>query len=356
MNIEVFSTPNTIGEYLELAHSSKWSGTLKISVSGFEGDQWNIYFRSGQIKWCAGGEHWRRRWRRLVYQYCPHISLKNISLSDSGSSSCADYYQLKDWVERGWLMLGQAKIIIQNNLVEVLFDLIQKESRQKLIITTDKLDKLNTYLPAVDLDLVLTRSKDNWNSWCEAGLEYLSPNYAPALQPLQQKKLLHHVNLKLYRELVEVIDGEKSLRDIALLLKQPLLCVGLSLSILFQQELIQMYAILDLPVGESFSPLSPRFNISVEDFLSNSGVICTVCGCGSNSLVDSICNRCKSPLATKVLPPTKRFNISKKSLVPLLLVLLLGGGYFVWRNWEWHLIVESSVSPMSQQTQSNCAK
>lgn len=329
MAIEVFLTPKTFSEYLELAQQNKWTGTISISAPGFEEQKWNIYFLTGELIWSTGGEHCRRRWRRLLYQYCPYISIKNISWDQE----CVDYYQLRQWVDQGLLMLGQAKAIIQSNIAEVLFDILQQEIRVGLTLKTDGIDKLTTYLPGVDMNLILNHSRQNWRQWCEAGLEQLSPNHVPVILPSQQKRLQRKINFKLYRELVQVIDGEKSLRDVSLLLKQPLLYVALILNVYFHQELIKMYGISDLSLNDPLSPLSPTFSISIENLLCNSGVICSYCGHDNNSITASLCQKCNSPLAAKILPSKQTTSFSLKSLIPtLLLLLMIGGGYFIWHN------------------------
>jgi hypothetical protein len=108
MTIEVFLKPKTLIEYLELAHKSEWTARIDINAFDFYKQKWSIYLVGGELIWCDGGEHWRRRWRRLLYQYCPHLSLKNTG----SENTCADYYQLRQWVDQGLLMLGQAKAII----------------------------------------------------------------------------------------------------------------------------------------------------------------------------------------------------------------------------------------------------
>ena len=119
------------------------------------------------------------------------------------------------------------------------------------------------------------------------------------------------------------------MRDVALLLRQPLLSVALSLNILFQQGLTQMYVISDLSSDAKSAPLSPNFKIDIEDLLSNAGVICSKCGCGNNSAIARVCTKCGSPLNIKALPAKHRFNISFFMLIPILILLLLiGGRYF----------------------------
>ncbi len=347
MTIELFWKPNTFAGYLELAHESKWSGRIDINSIENQLRHWSIYFLNGQLVWCTGGEHWRRRWRRLLFQYCLHIpNQKQINYQ----GKCADYYQLKQWVERGLLMIGQALTLVQSNLAEVLFDILQQESKTAtLSFETDDTDKLITYLPPVDFQKTLNYSHENWKDWCKADLGHFSPNYAPTLSQKQQSQLRQQVSLQLYQDLAVAIDGEKSLRDIALLLRQPLLSVGLSLNILFQQGLTQMYVISDLSPSAPFAPLSPNFKIDVEDLLSNTGVICSKCGCGSNSTNARVCSRCDSPLNAKALPVGGRFNISLKLLVPILLLLLVGGGYFVY-----HSLLSKDFSVITKQFKSNC--
>lgn len=332
MTVEVYSKPTRVSEYLELAHQKKWTGTLKITTPSIN-CQWKIYFKSGRIIWSSGGEHWLRRFRRLCHQYCPHIPLKNIILQ----TGRADYTLLQDWLEREQLTPPLVTKLIESNFAEILFDILQKENKEQLNFETEKLERL-TILPSIDLPPKLKQIQTSWQEWCESGLEYLSPNYAPVKAFQHKNTPSHIIKLKHCQELIQEIDGDKSLRDIALVLRKPLLSVGMSLNSLFQQEIIEMYAIPDLPNGRSFSPLSPNFNISVEDLLSNRGVICARCNCGSNSIIDMNCSRCGATLVTKALPGKKKNNISFQLLIPILFLLLLAGGVqFMWQDWEQEL-------------------
>lgn len=338
MTIEVFLTPKTLSEYLELAHKSEWTGRIDVNAFDLKEQNWSIYFLTGELIWCTGGEHQMRRWRRLLYQYCPHICVRNINWD----KECADYYQLRQWVEIGLLMVGQAKALIQSNFAEVLLDILQQETSSGLTFRTDELSRITAYLPPVDFQQTLNHTKENWKQWCLAGLKQLSPNRVPLVLPHQQKILQKQINLKLYRELLQVIDGDKSLRDIALLLRQPLLCVALSLNSYFRQGSLEMYGIIDLAPEDPFSPLSPTFNISPENLLSSSGVFCSRCGYDSNSITESLCQRCNSPLAALALPAKQTTSIYLKPLIPtLLLVLVTVGGYFIWHNWVWNSLQES---------------
>lgn len=338
MTIEVFLTPKTLTEYLELAQQSEWTGRIDVNAFDIQKQKWSIYFLTGELIWCTGGEHQRRRWRRLMYQYCRHISLKDIRWDHE----CASYYQLRQWVDQGLLMVGQAKALIQSNFAEVLLDILQQETSCGLTFRTNELDRITAYLPPIDFKQTLTHSKENWKQWCLAGLEQVSPNHVPMMLPHQQTRLQKQINLKLYRELVGVIDGDKSLRDVALLLRQPLLYVALSLNNYFRQGSLEIYGIVDLALSDSFSPLSPTFNISLEDLLSSSGVVCSSCGCDSNSITSSLCQKCNTLLAARALPAKQTTSIHLKLLIPTLLsVLVTVGGYFIWHNVVWNSLQES---------------
>lgn len=344
--MEVFLKPKTLVEYLVLAHQNKWTGKIDVNIFNIYEQKWSIYFHSGELIWCSGGKHERRRWRRLMYQYCPHISLKDISWE-----RCANYYQLKRWVEQGLLMSVQAKALIQNNFAEVLFDILQQESNVEPIFTPDTANQLTAILPAIDFHSALNYSQENWKQWCEAGLRLMPPNCVPVLNS-QQKSLLDSVNVKLYRQIVAVIDGDKSLRDIALLLRQPLLSVALSLYTHFHQGALKFYEILDLDLTNT-TPLSPNFNFCLESLLSNSGRVCSNCGYDNNSITASLCQRCNCSLVAKALP-MQQSNSLPKWLLVILLLFFVGFGYFAWHNLSLNLAPASWTPLKSEKSVSDC--
>jgi hypothetical protein len=119
---------------------------------------------------------------------------------------------------------------------------------------------------------------------------------------------------------------------VTLLQRLPLLAVAVSFFSFFRQGLFEMLRIPDLSRTDVLPPLSTSYQIPVEDLLSHSVRVCSNCGC-NNSITAFLCQKCNSPFTAKALPAKQTPTWGVKSLISaLLLILLTGGGYFVWHN------------------------
>ncbi len=221
-----------------------FSGRLDVFTSG---QQWSLYLYMGRLIWATGGPHPRRRWHRYLTQHCPQLSLSTLALPSTDDTPCQDYQTLAVLVKRQQVSPEQAVAVIRSIVVEVLFDIIQQEETKPVSFKSDAEDMLEASLALLNAEQLLGEVQQQWNAWRSLGLADHSPNLAPILRNPEQ--LQEHAPEKVYKMLVSLVDGRRTLRDLAMLMKQDLLQLTRVLVPLYRKGLIALTKIPDLTLA-----------------------------------------------------------------------------------------------------------
>ncbi|MER3435360.1 MAG: response regulator [Leptolyngbya sp. ERB_1_1] len=218
-----------------------FSGRLDVSTSG---QQWSLYLYMGRLIWATGGPHPRRRWHRYLNQHCPQLSRDAIDLPPNRDTACQDYHTLTNLVKRQQINPEQAVAVIRSTVIEVLFDIIQQEETKPVTFKSDAQDMLEASLALLNAEQLLNEVQQQWNTWRSLGLADHSPNLAPVLRNPEQ--LQEHAPEKIYTMLVSLVDGRRTLRDLAMLMKQDLLQLTRVLVPLYRKGLVALIKLPDL--------------------------------------------------------------------------------------------------------------
>lgn len=240
MLVDDSSTDSPSG-LLGLRSRMHFSGRLDISTSG---QRWHLYLYMGRLIWATGGPHPRRRWHRYLTQHCPQLNLNAIALPPIEDIPCQDYQALALLVKRQQISPEQAVAVIRSTVLEVLFDIIQQEETKPVTFKSDASDLLEASLALLNAEQLLAEVQQQWNAWRSFGLADHSPNLAPVLRHPEQ--LAEHTPEKVYKMLVSLVDGRRTLRDLAMLMKQDLLQITRFLVPLYRKGLIGLTKIPDL--------------------------------------------------------------------------------------------------------------
>lgn len=263
---------------------SQFSGLLIIS--SLQQTKWKFYFARGELIYGTGGVHPIRRWRRHLAIYLPHISFDDIEIKQEIASfqasedKCWEYELLLLWLERGKITPQQASQMVNSILEEILFDITYT-----MEVMCEMLTGL-TLLPqfkAIDLESVMTRVEQNWLAWQTAKISDRSPNLAPVIW--QKELLKQRVSSNTYQQLSRLLDGNKTLRDLATEISCS--CYRLTSSFLpyFQSKILGLVEVSDLAFDDNLSvsltshrqPLiacvddSPMINRVIEQIVSTGG-------------------------------------------------------------------------------------
>ncbi|MDB9313737.1 response regulator [Spirulina sp. CS-785/01] len=262
------ASPDLKEQLLSYSHN-KFTG--KLSLQLVTGEQWELYFSLGRLVWATGGFHPVRRWLRQLWRCCPDISPSQLNLRRSDRWECWDYQVLAVLIQR---QLSPTKAVVAAMLgmiTEVLFDISQTwelTSRKKKLQRNPKsrhthkpLYRLTPY-PGVrpshssilpqsstwSLEAAFLQIELVWEQWSQATLYKYSPNFAPVITDPSQ--LQEYAPEATYQNLRKLLNGQRTLRDVAILCEQDLLTVSCSLLPYIHRHLIQLTRIPDLPCPE----------------------------------------------------------------------------------------------------------
>ncbi len=220
----------------------------KLELQNTQEQKWQLYFHRGCLTWATGGNSAWRRWRRNFTQFCPSISLETLNFYTDDVCESWQYYIVNILLKQQQISLSQAISIINNTLVEVLFDLIQQDNLDTLQVTSISCNlQAEMMQPIFRLSIyeAFEKVKPIWQSWCEANLYNYSPNLAPVLK--KPETLKQHTSTPIYQKFQALISKQLTLRDLAFYLKQDLLSLTKKLMHYVNPGIIQLTALPDLP-------------------------------------------------------------------------------------------------------------
>ncbi|MDY7006599.1 MAG: response regulator [Cyanobacteriota bacterium] len=220
----------------------------KVELQNTDGQVWQLYFDRGCITWATGGSNSWRRWRRNFTKFCSHISLETLSLYKCDVCESWQYYIISNLLEQEKISFLQAINIIDNTLIEVLFDLIQQDNLDTLQITSLTCNLQAAMKPPIfrlSIYEAFEKVKPIWQAWYEANLHNYSPNLAPVLN--KPELLEQQTSVLTYQKLQILISKELTLRDLAFYLKQDLLRLTKIFMNYVRQEIILFTDVPDIP-------------------------------------------------------------------------------------------------------------
>lgn len=265
------SSTDSPSSLLGLRSRMHFSGRLDVSTHG---QQWSLYLYMGRLIWATGGPHPRRRWHRYLTQHCPHLSPNPIALPPLDENSCQDYEALVALVKRQQIGPEHAVAVIRSTVTDILFDIIQQEETKPVTFRSNASAMLEASLALLNAEQLLAEVQQQWNTWRSLGLADHSPNLAPVLRNPEQ--LPEHTPEKVYKMLVSLVDGQRTLRDLAMLMKQDLIQMTRVLVPLYRKGLIGLTKIPDLTSPGAARTTSPPISGTSKPMISSaplSGIV-----------------------------------------------------------------------------------
>ncbi len=235
--------------------------TGQLEIKPLTGKPWQLYFGFGQLLWADGGTHPHRSCRRLLLQYCPQVTFEERIISQAEKFKCSHYRLLTIFLERQQINRKQFISLVTSKIIEVLFDLLEVQT--SLPITYSFLPTSADYLLASGLKLSnallpvepLVRQVQylfipsnkylaTWSQYCQNHPERCSLNLAPSWT--NKKQLAQQVSPQTYQLLVKLINGQRTLRDLAFLTNQDVRRFSCSLIPYLRQGCLELIEIPDL--------------------------------------------------------------------------------------------------------------
>lgn len=246
----VNSSEETLQRVLSCSQTH-FSGCLTLAIPGKKKQKqiWNFYFQDGCLVGGINGGNPVRRWYRQVTQYCPQVS-QEFSTQLMDSFQLWDYSSLMKRVEQGQLLKSQMIGVVRGNLNEMLFDFIQAhQSRDRAssiqLTYHDFCQSITTTPPVlVQPNPLIQQVVQVWNAWIQAGLGQYSPNLAPVIQDAEA--LRQQTPPSVYNNLTQLINGDRTFRDLAIKLKQHLIPLTHSIMPYVKQGIIGLDTVSDI--------------------------------------------------------------------------------------------------------------
>ena len=265
--MSVTNTPDNpiIREFTSSKQIKLFQSLLQAGLTGYltfinplQQTQWYFALYQGQVLYATGGKHPLRRWQRNLTFFLPEIDFDLSSINQkvdnlSPSSNFIDndtveinqpfweYKLLYTWVDNKKITSEQAQNLIYSTVTEILFDITQG---MEVICRVEVDDSLLPLLDAISLASVIPKTQKQWQKWQDAMIADRSPNLAPVI--LQPNQLKQRTASQFYQDWYELLNGEQTLRDIAVAKKIPPLKVIQLLLPYIQSGIIGLVEVKDL--------------------------------------------------------------------------------------------------------------
>lgn len=261
--IREFTTPKQIKLFSSL-QEAQVSGQLTFT-DPIKGDTWHLHLHLGGIVYGTGGKHPIRRWQRNLILNLPQIPFQLSSLQDELTAKKAnlndniwEYEQISHWVEQKIITPQQARNVIVFAVGEILFDLTQA---RQVICRLDQDNLLPEKLEPIEAEDLITTTSNIWSNWSEAQVVDRLPNMAPVI--LQPQQLQEKTSISAYQSLCKLLNGNRTLRDLAVQLRTSPLQVVCSLLPYIQSGI---FGLVDVPdLLELINPANINYDYDHQD-------------------------------------------------------------------------------------------
>ena len=193
---------------------SRLSGRL-VFTTPQQDYQCCFYLHLGQILYATGGVHPLRRWQRNVKVHLPQIDFDLAQELAAGTidinNALWEYQKLFNWVQQEKITDRQANKLIISVVEEILFDITQ---RIEVICKIYQDRSCEPQFNLVDPQQLIKKNQRLWQNWQKAKIADRFPSMAVVI--LQDKQLKQSTSDRVYQNLGRLLDGNTTIRELAL--------------------------------------------------------------------------------------------------------------------------------------------
>ncbi|MCC0179333.1 response regulator [Waterburya agarophytonicola K14] len=219
---------------------------------------WKVYFNRGKLIWANGGLHNNRSWQRHLNKYCSEVDLKQINFRNSQQYRCADYHTLGIFLQRNMTTQNSITQLVASKVTESFFDIFQQEKSTPLELEEEALslsdligDSSDYPVISIDIEVAFKQMQQQWSAWIKDGFTSVFPDYAPRIKSKEKLKL--SVPSVVYQNFTQLLDGHRSLRDLAIGMNKDLLLLTKSIYPYIHKELLELVKVPDLNLSQTTS-------------------------------------------------------------------------------------------------------
>jgi chemotaxis family two-component system response regulator PixG len=264
---KAFVSFEELDNQLQTCHREQFTGELSLKFQAIQSSQWSLYFYRGRLMGGTSQVHPIRRWCRQLAQHCPQL-FAHATVSGSKAPRYWDYPSLEQMVQQGNIQQTQFADVVAGNLSELLVDLIQTRRQNpylsglQLTLRSISEDSLDLALVSLHPDQVWQQAWQIWLTWLQARLESYSPNLAPGIR--DPGALRQQTSEQAFQNLIRLVDGDRTIWDLAVKLKQRLVPMAQSLMPYVHQGIIDLTEVGDLTCKLNPHPSPKEANHPVE--------------------------------------------------------------------------------------------
>lgn len=247
IHLEDFAVNKQI-KFFQALRQKRFSG--KLTFSNTLKTKWSFFMAKGNVIYVTGGKHPVRRWRRNLVLFLPQIAsrlseeVKKIDLmAESQIWISWDYHLLHMWFQKQKIDLDEINAYIGALVEEVLFDLAQAGTISFKLTECTKM--VFRPMTMIDPEQPILKTRKLWARWQELNFQDISPNSAPNI--LDRDRLKASSTEKKFLASTKLLDGQVSIRDLAIKKQSDTLNTMRLLAKTFPSTEIEFKEISDLP-------------------------------------------------------------------------------------------------------------
>jgi two-component system, chemotaxis family, response regulator PixG len=225
------------------------SGNLIIQITDIP--SWMLYFCAGRLAGISGGIDAIDRWKR-------NLALASLNLPIDRLTKSTNQQEV---------FANSNKLAQECAAQEVLFDIIQFSQNQgdrllyRFIPVNDQNAQLQSVLPLLEIQPLLSATIQSWQQWEKHRLASYAPSFFPTIENSAQTS--NFDDNKNLQYLISSIDGNKSLRSLAINHQRKLIDVAESLLPLIELGIIYL-APFKQSSSDRTNPIDPNL-VSIVD-------------------------------------------------------------------------------------------
>ena len=242
------ATPNTLNESLDRYRQQQFTGQITLVPTKGNQQRWSFFFCLGRLFWVDDGKSDNRRTLRLLQAVCPSIKQKRFALREGDAFAAQNYSLLMVLLHRRVLSQELFCQVVNGVIAEAVFDLLWQTGGAVQVGTEvpyDPLDVLKMASVTVKSHAAITEAAQAWAAWQEAQLVDFHPDWALAIRSTDQ--LRERLAPEVYQKLALAIDGQRTVRDLAVLMRKDVPTITRSLVPYIRRNIIDLHPIEDLP-------------------------------------------------------------------------------------------------------------
>ena len=231
-------------------HDTQFTGIVTITTKNAQA--WNIYLYLGQLLWTESSIHRNRFWQRNLSKLCSVVVTTEPLFESLNNHHNSDYYLINTLREKKLVTREKIPELINRRVLETFWDIFQAEAQDNAKFTVIAHPPLfllksgfNLSLPPLETMNLLKQAEQNWMDWTNKGLASCSPNLAPVLKNHQE--LHQQLSPIIFQNMLRLLDGQSTLRDLASRMNKDVLEVTLGLIPYFFKGYLRLVEVPDIP-------------------------------------------------------------------------------------------------------------